>query len=178
MPVVTFKIFDGSYSLDIGQSDWTAAKRTDAKDWSGQGRLMGADGKRHLQGIRTHLNQSRLLEAGQFREWGATKPPNCPKERRPLPFLKMLLEPSRILRLGINFGLFDVTPCRLTVSGTWGVLSSSVVAVCYPQFIMRGCRVGHWKGHWMEAEGLGSVWEAWWLEARSCSLIIPSCLSW
>lgn len=32
MPVVTFKIFDGSYSPDIGQSDWTAAKRTDAND--------------------------------------------------------------------------------------------------------------------------------------------------
>ena len=90
---------------------------------------MGADGKCHLQGIRTHLNQSRLSEAGQFREWGATKPPNYPMEGRPLPFLKTLLEPSRILRLEINFGLFDVTPCSPNSKWHLGRLKSSVVAV-------------------------------------------------
>lgn len=73
MPEMTFKISDDCYSLDIGQLDWIAAQR-EQEPTTGVGTLMGTDGKCHLQGIRTHLNQARFLavqgvgsnEAGQL----------------------------------------------------------------------------------------------------------------
>ena len=60
MPGVTFKISDDCYSPAIGQLDWIAAQR-EQEPTTGVGTLMGTDGKCHLQGIRTPLNQSRLL---------------------------------------------------------------------------------------------------------------------
>lgn len=68
---------------------------------------MGTDGKHHLQGIRTHLSQSRLseVEDGQFREWGAIKQPNCRKEGRLLPFLKMPVGAAQDSLTGNKFWL-------------------------------------------------------------------------
>lgn len=67
---------------------WTLANQTgsqpkqkEQEPATGVGTPMCTDGKCHLQSIRTHLNQSKLLKDGQFREWGAIKQANYPRER-------------------------------------------------------------------------------------------------
>lgn len=97
MPGVTFKIFDGSYSLDIGQSDWTAREQAPTTEVGKGGwwALMGSATCR-ASGSSGREDQTAQLSQGKEGHF---------------PFWKRLLGPSRILWLGVNFGLFDVTPC-------------------------------------------------------------------
>lgn len=87
MPGVTFKISDDCYSLDIGQLDWIAAQR-EQEPTTGVGTLMGTDGNATCRASGLTLTSRG---SWQFREWGATKQANCPREKRKFPFLEMLV---------------------------------------------------------------------------------------
>lgn len=91
--LVTCKIFNNSYNLDIGQSDWRVAQTEStgantAVSWWEAPHLLCRIAVRileTLQGIRTHLNQLQPLEGKHFQEWAATQDNYLGKEASSLP---------------------------------------------------------------------------------------------